>query len=310
VDVLHEGPVPAGLSLEQLTETRARFIAASGWERYEVVLEGFQQRNAVLRRCRDADEVVLWFEHDLYDQLQLIQILSWFAAKDLAGTRLSLICIDAFPGVEPFLGLGQLQPTQLASLFGTRQPVRADQLTLAAAAWNAYRAPDPQALERLLAGETSALPFVGRALRRHLEQYPAVENGLGRTERQLLAAIAAGARTTSAIFREEQAMDESPFMGDLTIWAYLRRLSDASAPAIQLAEGGTFFLPQRKPDMSRDGPFAQQQLVLTARGRALLDNSADWIHLNGLDRWLGGVHLQSPGAVWRWDAQRGALVRG
>ncbi|MEJ2177800.1 MAG: hypothetical protein P8Y12_07580, partial [Gammaproteobacteria bacterium] len=30
-DVLHDGPVPGGITLEQLSKVRAKFIAGSGW---------------------------------------------------------------------------------------------------------------------------------------------------------------------------------------------------------------------------------------------------------------------------------------
>src|SRR5215467_5131008 len=72
-DVLHEGPVPAGLSLSQLSETRARFLAERGWATYEDALEEFRSRDLILERFREEREVVLWFEHDLYDQLQLLR---------------------------------------------------------------------------------------------------------------------------------------------------------------------------------------------------------------------------------------------
>jgi hypothetical protein len=35
----------------------------------------FERRDEAITRFRDHEEVVLWFEHDLFDQLQLIQIL-------------------------------------------------------------------------------------------------------------------------------------------------------------------------------------------------------------------------------------------
>ena len=96
-DVLHEGPVPAGLTLPELSEVRARFIAAQGWAPDEVVREEFAKRDAALAGFGAHEEVVLWFEHDLYDQLQLIQILDWFAGRDRGATALGLINVGAFP---------------------------------------------------------------------------------------------------------------------------------------------------------------------------------------------------------------------
>ncbi|HYH80292.1 MAG TPA: DUF1835 domain-containing protein, partial [Longimicrobium sp.] len=90
-DVLHEGPVPATLPLPELSAVRARYIAGCGWGPADEIAREFAARDAALAAAGAHDEVVLWFEHDLYDQLQLIQLLDWFAARDGA-TRLSLVC--------------------------------------------------------------------------------------------------------------------------------------------------------------------------------------------------------------------------
>ncbi len=50
-----------------------------------------------------------------WTQLQLLQLLDWFSAAELGDTRLELICIDRFEGIEPFRGIGQLTPEQMAS---------------------------------------------------------------------------------------------------------------------------------------------------------------------------------------------------
>lgn len=307
-DVLHEGPVPAGLPLDRLGAVRARFLADSGRGDYDEVRAAFAHRDGVLAGFREHEEVVLWFEHDLYDQLQLLQLLDWFADQDRAETALTLICIGAFPGRERFLGLGELTPAQLGDLFPTRAPVTDGLLALGRAAWHAFRAPDPRAVEFALDRDTSALPFLAAALRRHLEEFPAVEHGLSRTERQLLAVVAAGGQTPVGIFLAAQEQEERPFMGDLTAWAQLRRLSSGGNPLVTTATGGAFTLPP-DPRQAPDETFLRQRVVLTMHGGRVLGGRADQVQLNGIDRWLGGVHLHGPEAPWRWDGRGRRLVR-
>ena len=74
-DVLHEGPVPADLELTALGRVRAEFLAAQGWGRVDEIRAAFIERDETIAAVGERDEIVLWFEHDLYDQLQLIQIL-------------------------------------------------------------------------------------------------------------------------------------------------------------------------------------------------------------------------------------------
>jgi hypothetical protein len=306
-DVLHEGPVPAGLALAELSEVRARFIADArlGGD-YEEVLTDFRARDAALARFVEHEETVLWFEHDLYDQLQLLQLLDWFAARDRGEMRLSLICIGTFAGRPSFRGLGELTPTELASLFPSRHTVTNAELALARIAWQAFRSPDPIAIEAVLAGETSALPFLRAALLRHLEEVPAAVNGLSRTERQLLEVILAGSQTPYAIFAAWQMKEEAPYMGDTPLWWHLKRLSEGSHPLVMRTDGGRFLMPNEA-----QGPeqFPAQHIALTDAGRAILAGQADQLALNGIDRWLGGVHLHAGDPLWRWQTQAQRLVQ-
>ncbi|MEW5927633.1 MAG: DUF1835 domain-containing protein [Gemmatimonadota bacterium] len=304
-DVLHEGPVPAGLAPAELNRERARFLADHAPAELDEVLRGLEARDRALAEAADSGgEVVLWFEHDLYDQLQLLQVLDRLADLGAAPECVSLVCIGGFPGVEPFHGLGQLTPEQLAGLWPRREPVTAAQRELARAAWAAFRAPDPREIERVLAGGTAALPFLRGALLRHLEQFPAVGDGLARTERQVLEAVAAGATTPGEIFFADQAREEAVFMGDTTLWSYVRGLSEGPEPLLRVAGGGPFRLPARD---GRDAGFREQRLEPTERGRAVLRGEADRLAGVEVDRWLGGVHLRGA-ARWRWDREARKLV--
>jgi hypothetical protein len=122
-DVLHEGPVPAGMSLDELTRVRERFIAAYfGLRQGEV---SFAERNAAMRGCANEDEVILWFEHDLYDQLQLIQILDWLSREAARPARLSIIHTDRY--------LGWHTANELEARFETRVPVSDEHFEIAQA---------------------------------------------------------------------------------------------------------------------------------------------------------------------------------
>ena len=114
-DPMHHGPFAAGLDLEAASDARARYLAGPS-DALDDVARNFRLRNEHLRAASRYRDVILWFEHDLSDQLQLLQLLDWFAEATLAATQLSMICIDCFPSIEPFRGLGQLNADQMASL--------------------------------------------------------------------------------------------------------------------------------------------------------------------------------------------------
>lgn len=295
-DVLHEGPVPGGLPPERWRKVRARYLAESGYADYDSALADLTHRDHMLEDYRSYDEVVLWFEHDLFDQLLLIRVLDGFAGRNLGGTELSMICIGEFPGVAPFHGLGQLTPPQMASLLPRRQRVNEGQKLLARDTWRAFCAPDPTGLEALLGRDTSPLPFLAGALRRHLEELPWTSDGLSRSERQILRGLAEGASTFEELFRATQRMEERVYMGD---WSFSRILRDLASPP----------RPLLRLEAAPSGTVRAQQVSLTATGREVLDGRDDWVRIRGIDRWLGGVHLQGPEAAWRWDGETGRVVK-
>ncbi len=295
-DVLHEGPAPGGLPPERWRKVRARYLAENGYDDYDSCLARLTRWDHTLEDFHSYDEVVLWFEHDLFDQLLLIRVLDGFAGRGLGTTELSLICIGEFPGIVPFHGLGQLTPQQLATLLPRRQRVHERQKLLARDAWRAFCSPDPTALEAVLARDTSPLPFLAGALRRHLEELPWIVDGLARSERQILLALRQGAATFEEVFRATQAMEERVYLGDLSFGRILRELAAPPRPLLRW-------------EPASSSPLRAQRIALTATGREVLEGRDDWVGIRGIDRWLGGVHLQGVESAWRWEPETGRLVR-
>ena len=332
-DVLHEGPTPGGLSRAAWRSVRARHLASLDGQSEQQILEGLRRWDAALDRYREYDEVVFWLEHDLFDQLLLIRHLHWLSTlNDRTSITFSLICIDSFPGVEHFTGLGPLRPEQLATLLDVRVPISERQIAVGETAWDAFCAPEPLRLQQWLHADTAAatrsvrlqpddtaavrsvrlqpdlgeldatrsvrlqpdlgeLPWLRGGLVRHLQDYPAFRDGLARSERQILTAVDEGALSPVSAFHATQRMEERIYMGDATFWSIMRRLAAARQPLLTIT--------------SSDGPSREMlpdaQLELTRTGREVLHGRADHVAINGIDRWMGGVHLID--GRWRWKGQ-------
>ena len=286
-DVLHEGPVPAGLSLEHLRGIRAAFIADQGWGKYERVFSELAHRDDTILGVAAEDEINLWFEHDLFDQLQLIQILS--ILPDYALHR----CAVIQPARTEYLG--NMPVDALRALYDQRQQVTGAQLVIARRAWDAFRAPDPAALLSFLREETAALPWVAPALLRHGQQYPSLENGLNRTERQILEVLSSRAFPMQILFVEShQKREEQVFMGDTVFATYVQRLHKADTPLVAMEDASA-------PTSNPLDAFWRSTVRITSAGRAVLRGEEDMVRMNGIDRWLGGVYLSGKEVPWRWD---------
>ena len=337
-DVLHDGPAPR-VDGDAWYDVRARFLAEDFEARYDETrasLAAFDR--AVVENGRHDDEIVLWFEHDLFDQLLLIRTLDLMVRlkpdtteqvtkpdstetvprPDTTGqvpvvsgfswTNVSLICIGEFPGVERFIGLGQLNAEQLASLQPARTPVAAAQFALASEAWQAYRADDPRELfavmVRLRATPANGLPFLHDAIHRLFEEYPSTTNGLSRTADAILRAVATESSEAGALFRATQAAEPRPFMGDSGFFQVIERLASARVPLVTIAPPSL-----RYTDGGDVLDLRAHAVAITEAGCDVLAGRADAVALNGIDEWRGGVRLggrdRSP---WRWDPARETLV--
>ena len=211
-DILHEGPVPAGLDPAALREVRVRYLAEHGWAGEERVRADLEERDARLAQAVEGrDEIVLWFEPDLYDMLQLAQVLDRLP-PDVA----NLVIV----GEEEFTGVAQLALHELQAVFKGREvagkarrvPVGEALVREGRAVWRALRNPEPARLAALVDG-TPDLPALGEAVQRFLQQYPWCRSGLNRTERALLRAVEDGAATPLEAFEAHQRQEERPVHG-------------------------------------------------------------------------------------------------
>jgi hypothetical protein len=288
-DVLVEGPVPGGMDDERLADIRAEHIEqAFGMND---VRADFTRRNAALARVAPEDEVELWFETDLHDQLQILELLPRLANIDFANAPRLMLCP---PPLSGHIGEAERSARSLA----------ADDYEAAADMWLAFRAETPDRLHAI-AFEVGALPEARAALQRLLEEYPSPRDGLGRIERNALLAIRDGAITPGLAFRHYQQTEGLPFLGDLGFYYRLEQLSNGPAPLVSgLPQGGIATAARS----NRTVEYIDTPIELTGAGNSVLDGNADQIALNGIDGWIGGVHL-TPGNLWRYDPATQALAR-
>src|SRR5277367_775228 len=78
-DILHEGPVPGGLDLDELSAIRAGCLADQGVASRDVALRDLRSRDERLIDAATEQPVELWFDDNLVNQLQLIQVLAVLA---------------------------------------------------------------------------------------------------------------------------------------------------------------------------------------------------------------------------------------
>jgi hypothetical protein len=280
-DPMVMGPVPA-LPEDEYWRVRGDYVRKV----FNLAPRDVEQRQG---RQRDAlaqlsahSELVLWCEADAYDQLFLIRVL---ASLPCLPRRLALIEADRVPGVERFIGIGQLAPDVLAWLWPQRRALGEDALALARQAWAAYTAPDPRHWAELASRPHAALPLLQGALARQLQELPGADDGLSLTERLTLRILARmGEQPAGRVFAELMASEEPlPYLGDMMFNVLLRPLIDTSRPLLREGEGDS---------------WQQRALHLTALGEQVLAGQANWLDQGPAERWVGGVRIAPGQAPW------------
>ena len=243
-DILYDGPRTPGWPDERTLNARALFLeqATAGGLTRERVLATLHDQYRTLAEAATCERIVLWFDACLFDQSMLAHVLACLLHQGIG--QVELLCVDAFPGIVPFHGLGHLKPDQLASLYEGRRPVTDAQFQFAALVDRAFATQDLALLSELARGTDAPLPWVAAAVTRWLRERPAPGTGLGELERLALEAIRSGCETPGAVFAAVAAADTPPqFWGDTTLWAKINSLADRDPPLVRI-EGPAKRLPQ------------------------------------------------------------------
>ena len=294
-DPVCQGPV---VKTENYLEVRAEFIAKAYGGGYEGTYQRFLiDKQRLQEVANNFERVVLWFEHDTYDQLILIKILAELARRKLPST-LEIISLNQFPGSERFIGLGQLPPEAIYLLWSQRTPIEPLQLQLATAAWEALCSSTPEQLSVLMRQpDCHALPHLPVAIHRHLQELPSSSNGLGLTEQLILEILKEKPRHCGQVFRELLRVQEPmPWLGDLMFWYIFKNLAEGRYPLVTIQENN-----------EQDWPH--YQATISALGLEVLNGGRDYLSLNPSARWLGGVEIKAGAPTWRWDEKNARLER-
>jgi hypothetical protein len=239
---------------------------------------------ALVEYFEKSESVALWINPEPNAQLLLIWLLDYLCPHKKLASRLTFVQAD-FP----------ISGRSVEDLARSPPPVvklGKQHLDLASMAWQAYRAPTPEAWYDLLKLDLTVLPQLRRTVVEMLEELPS-KTGLGATEMRMLELISKGHPTPSDVFsdRTRRVFDY------WEIGAVLDGLVRCPVPAVSgLSEGPFMEILRYRERMER---YDQSKLSLTPLGNAVLAGTEDFTRHNPIDRWWGGTHLTND-RLWRY----------
>jgi hypothetical protein len=286
--VLCGGPVPAEVDDEAFRQNRADWLAEHTGDPTAApqIAARLRAQDEALAAAATRDELVLWSGNEWFCQAIALALI---ARLGPAGARLSWATAEDAPD-RPGCSVSELGEAGLRQAFAAREPVDPATIGLAVRAWDAYRAPTPMRLQALVDDPAAfvAWPALRDALALHLAEWPGRDDGLARSERQLLAALADGPRDVGALLSACARVETRPWLTDLLVVTRLRRLAGGDAPLVTLTGAAP-------PELTAE---------ITEAGLATLAGRARWATPA---RWLGGAILDAA-TPWCWDGETGRVA--
>ena len=258
---------------EERTDFFEAFFEVAPNQFHKWTIEEFEK----LYAFEDYDEVVLWFEYDLFCQINMIALLSWFAQQDRGNTQISLVCLGEHIHYDGLVSLGEIDSKHYPELLKNRKILRQKDLDEALSVWNCYCSNKPNQLLELPINGT--FPYLKKALKEHLKRFPSLKNGLNIIENNILSLAIQGVNNPHKVVGQLLEKYTHYGFGDLQYYSYLKRLillfSDIDA------------------------------MKVNDLGMAIYKGQQNFLDLQlAQDTYLGGAKIEQ----FRWDEHKKALL--
>lgn len=272
-DVLSDGPVNTEFASESFWNQRSLFMTqafklADG----EYEKGGTIPFKALQKILKGYSEITLWFEYDLFCQINMIALIQWIGKQGLENT-ISLVCAGKTDDSDTLLALGEIEPSQYTELFASRLKLGSREYEFCSDVYEAYGATDPNDLYNYILMSFSGFPYLPDALEAHLRRFPSQQNGLTEIENKLIQLIRAG------------ETDKMKLVGKMLKWQQHHGFGDAQYFNI---------LENIKPLFDDFDKLILKSNLNKERVEALVNRN----------QILGGAKLSD----WYWDDQEKTLV--
>jgi len=188
-EMLCEGKTTTDVGSELFWKNRYDFFKTS----YKVSKQKFidytlkEYRN--LCNKKNQKEIVLWFEYDLFCQINMIAVISWLK-RYRKGYHISLVCSGKVANSKNMFAIPELSEKRIQNHFKNRVELTQDDIEYADYIWQLYCSDSPLRLETIYKfNPMSPFQYLASAIQAHLKRFPSIENGLNAIENNILQIV-------------------------------------------------------------------------------------------------------------------------
>lgn len=184
-EMLCEGRTLTNVGSETFWKTRFEFLNKN----YKVSKSWFIEKTLKEYRSlcnhKQQDQIVLWFEYDLFCQVNMLAVISWLKTHRKYA-HITLVCSGKEDETDKLYGLGELSDEKLMELYENRIELSQDDIEYADYVWQLYCSDNPIRLENLTDFNNYQFNYLSGAIKAHLKRFPTIRNGLNEVENHLL----------------------------------------------------------------------------------------------------------------------------
>lgn len=185
-EMLCEGKTATNVGSEGFWKTRFEFLNKTYQVTKETFIDFTLKEYRTLCQHKKQNEIVLWFEHDLFCQINMLAVLSW-VKRHRKNYAISLVNCGDVEGLDKRVGFSELTKDQLLEHYKNRVLLKEDDIEYGDYMWQLYCSDSPLRLETIYKfNPMSPFIYLSDALEAHFKRFPSIENGLNTVENYIL----------------------------------------------------------------------------------------------------------------------------
>jgi len=227
-EMLCEGPICMEVGSDEFWLKRYDYfkneLGVSKLEYYDKTIKEIVK----LEDVSDFDEVVFWFEYDLFCQVNLMALCSYLMENYSKSVLYYLVCTGREKGKDQLQTLADFSPDFFPKLLENRIKLSRSKLLFAKQCWDLYVENNQETLKTFKFNKYSKFAYFQLAINQHLERFPKT-NGLNQIQQKVLEVIDEGKFNKRQIVREMlvwQRRETVYGFGDLQYFNYLNKLKE------------------------------------------------------------------------------------
>ncbi len=188
-EMLCEGKTTNNVGSDTFWKSRYNFLKTSYKISKQKFIDYTLKEYRTLCNKKNTEEIILWFDHDLFCQINMLAVLSWLK-RYRKGYHISLVSSSKNTILNKTKNISELTEKEIYHSFNKRKTLIIDDIEYADYIWQLYCSDSPLRLEAVYKfNPMFQFQHLSTAIETHISRFPSIENGLNKIENKILKTV-------------------------------------------------------------------------------------------------------------------------